>query len=277
MTTSNSSTKLEDYIKVDTDVIIEKGGSQREVGRVVGLRKPSFFMVELTQTQMQPFAYLPEESCVVRFLQEGQVLGFRAEVIKVIHEPFMMLIMEYPDKFQMITIRKAVRIPCYIPVSMRVPNEEEAKKEEAPHKEETAGKEEEKKMEGPFLKGRILDMSEGGFRMVFPVIQGEHIPADMAELYPDLEAEDAWNHRAENLNKHFKAQQAHHVRFELPDPGRGLFTDVQGEVSWVKPKGNHLCIGFKILYPSARLKTGIQKIVENQMTYFMRSLSPELV
>lgn len=52
---------------------------------------------------------------IVRFLHEGTVMGFSANLIKAVQIPFPLLFLSYPARLESHDLRRYPRIPCCIP------------------------------------------------------------------------------------------------------------------------------------------------------------------
>jgi c-di-GMP-binding flagellar brake protein YcgR len=83
-------------------------------------------------------------SIVVRYLHEGSVFGFEAEIMGTIFKPVRLVFLRYPEAIQDFNLRAHSRIDCFVPATITV--------NEIP------------------LEGAVVDMSRGGcrFRMFDP-------------------------------------------------------------------------------------------------------------
>ncbi|MBI5814314.1 MAG: flagellar brake protein [Nitrospinae bacterium] len=73
---------------------------------------------------------------IVRFIFEGHVYGFEAQLIKQYGAPISLWVMKYPDDIQVVGLRKSKRITTFMPATLD--------------------------SSGAAIAGALLDLSEGG-------------------------------------------------------------------------------------------------------------------
>jgi len=71
----------------------------------------------LAETMREGFYQMlyPDNAVIVRFLHEGTVVGFSAQVIKCIQIPFPLLFLTFPKKLESHDLRRHARVACCLP------------------------------------------------------------------------------------------------------------------------------------------------------------------
>ncbi|NQU41689.1 flagellar brake protein [bacterium] len=300
--------RMQEYFDLDQSVLIEKTISHtRSVCKIVGARDPHFLLIEVPNSNAQTFFFTANEKCIVRFMSQGSVFGFRAKVVKTISDPFTMLILQYPNEYEEITVRNSRRVECNIGLTIETPSPDA----EEPRKpaEKTVGEIEEKpdegesekpakpagiatepgqteegdKMEGRECKkteddlsgssalafdATIVDMSIGGFRVAVPIVDQGMPPSLVRQTFPTMSPALYENHRFQALCAALAQGNRVLLKFELPDPGQGIFEEVQGIVSWARRRGDYLFVGVRFVEQPDLLQENIQSIIEHQKTFF---------
>jgi c-di-GMP-binding flagellar brake protein YcgR len=128
------------------EVFIEREmGSQkiRSRTRLIGIKPDRYLIFDMPLYDGTAAFTVSGEPCVVRFVDEGEVIGFSSRVIQIHYEPTPLLFVEFPRDLEKINLRAQPRLRTSIPSTVRGPS---------------LG-------EGP-SPGVLLDLSEGGAKIL---------------------------------------------------------------------------------------------------------------
>jgi hypothetical protein len=282
-------------------VMLEKGDLSKEnrakaTTRLVGvMESPNLIFLEAPQTAEGSFFGSNDTYCVVRFIYDGDAIGFRARVERVLNDPVPLVVLGYPREYEGIAVRKADRIVCNIPMQLMgcsVP--------EVPLKPQV-------QLQGgctskPFLPsavpyvGRIVNLSEGGCQIALPQFSQDlptgadgdllraMLPEHRAKYFPDL------------LAKFLAVQKVLCVRYKLPsnldsswdDTVRAMRVvgddsrheadealtrsngqiEVCGELRWNRVEGRSHMLGIKFHHLQPEHAAHIGKLIQYQKSFF---------
>jgi c-di-GMP-binding flagellar brake protein YcgR len=106
-----------DHLALGRSTVLERrvGKVQRRAkSTIIGVREPSYLIVDLPFVNGRPIPAPDDKQCIVRLVSEGSAIGFRAKVARTYLEPFPMAILLYPPEFQEVPVRQADRVACSI-------------------------------------------------------------------------------------------------------------------------------------------------------------------
>ena len=115
-----------------------KGQKDRFKSRLIGFLPGEYLIIATPNVPGIRNILTAYEGVLVRYIHQGEVFGFRADVIGSITAPFHLTFLACPARVERINLRKAPRIDCHIPATL------------------TAGKQS--------FSGMILDISIAGCR-----------------------------------------------------------------------------------------------------------------
>ena len=87
-------------------------------GALLGWKENGFLITEWPQYKGRPVEVSDQAPCVVRYLTEGRMVGFRTEVCAVQHVPEPLLFLVYPTKIEQVVLRKNPRVLLSQPISL---------------------------------------------------------------------------------------------------------------------------------------------------------------
>jgi c-di-GMP-binding flagellar brake protein YcgR len=156
------------------EVFVEREmGSQkiRARTRLIGIKPGKYLIFDMPLYDGTAAFTVSGEPCVIRFVDEGQVVGFASRVIQIHYDPTPLLFVEYPQDLEKINLRAKPRLRTSIPSTLRVPGLGETP---AP--------------------GILMDLSEGGARILTSTKPDGQEPLTISfgmpsgRAYTDLEA-----------------------------------------------------------------------------------------
>lgn len=241
--------RLREQFEVNKNVVLEHPGTgQRSVCHMIGAHDPSYLLVEMPMVQGRPLFMTTQDKCIVRFINEGNIFGFRASIIKIIIEPFPMLILRYPEHYEEVVIRRNTRVDCSLPAQLA-----------------TASR------KAPLLECTICDMSAGGLGLAIPVIEHGMPLETLKSIAPAISGGDRFHYESANLKDRLYKQEIALVTFELPDPGYAACKDVPGEITWTKIEADLFLVGVKFIDETPEdVRHKVRSIILFQQTFFAR-------
>lgn len=86
---------------------------------LLGWKEGEFVISGLPYQEGQPVDCRPGHPCVVRYIHEGKVVGYRSEIRGGQLSPEPLLFLSFPDRIEEILLRKHPRIPLHQPIMIR--------------------------------------------------------------------------------------------------------------------------------------------------------------
>ncbi|WP_027186055.1 flagellar brake protein [Desulfovibrio inopinatus] len=100
-----------------TPVLVElKGLGGRFKTYFVGLVPNKSFITRMPMAIDVREHIYPDKNVMVRFLSEGVIYSFKASIDGSIMRPVPLLFVSYPDKIEVVNLRKSQRVDCFLPV-----------------------------------------------------------------------------------------------------------------------------------------------------------------
>ena len=131
--------------RLGVELIVErKMGGQKQRGRcqLVGAVKDRFLILSMPLIDGVPAFTIPNDPCIVRYVDQGRVVGFTSTVVKVLFDPAALVFIDYPKKPEVITLRQSQRLKTDLPAVVHRTGQEEQ-----------------------IVRARIVDLSAGGCRV----------------------------------------------------------------------------------------------------------------
>jgi hypothetical protein len=266
---------LQDEIHFDLGTVLHlerrlEDKSLRGSSKIIGAHEPRYLMVDMPTAYGKPMMFLTGEKCVVRFLHKGSLLGFKADVLKVISDPFPMMLLEYPKTVEALKLRKEERLECnldcalsLLPFSVSTPQPKAAEGDPEPVLTEAP-------MPTAALRGFICDLTTGGCQVSIIALDPGNYSRKIMELRREMPVEERAFYHSSALKESLLPERTAFLDFELPQPAPGAHSLVACEIRWVIQQGFHHNVGVRFREPSSHLQESIQAIIEHQQRYFMR-------
>lgn len=99
---------------------------------LLGWKDGAFVISGLPYQEGQPVDCQPGNPCVVRYIHEGKVVGYRSEIRGGQLSPEPLLFLSFPERIEEILLRKHPRIPVHQPIMVRPEEQPGAPFQEAP-------------------------------------------------------------------------------------------------------------------------------------------------
>lgn len=236
---------------------IQRTGMQpalRGVSRLVGAEKPHVLIVSPPQVEGQALQLMKAMPCVVRFLHQGQMVGFRSEVLRILSEPTHLIFLRYPDQIEQLSLRGHERLQCSFPGVLRV--------------EQKIGASVPKR--GYF--GFVIDLAPGGCQFAIPFLN--HIcPSEEArQIREKTELDERRLYREDKLRMALGVKSKGELDTEFPAPCKGIFEGIQSELRWVRFAPGFVCCGLRFQGENPELEASIEKLQDYQRQFFSSTL-----
>lgn len=147
---------------VGAPILIEPAGmGKRFKTTFIGMERGSYIIVRVPRIAgMTEYLYV-EKPVTVRYFDEGQLLGFKSEIIYMAMAPFRLAFLKFPKVIEALNLRKNRRIGCFFPARLIIEQDKEGTATSFP--------------------AMIIDISSGGCQAV--------VESDDASLLPRVSTE----------------------------------------------------------------------------------------
>ncbi|HBF33960.1 TPA: hypothetical protein DDW35_05305 [Candidatus Sumerlaeota bacterium] len=262
-----------DYFLPGLSILIEqRSGSMnsRVESRIIGTASPCYLLAELPMANGRPAILTDTAQCVIRMVNAGVAIGFRAAIECVQTTPFPLVVFSYPEEYQEIVIRQRERIDCCIEALL-------APKEWAgePPQGASGGAPSLARLPSEPYYSAVVDLSMGGCQVAIPYIDPLFTTE---EAFPELRRQVApaqeMFYRSSRLQDIFTKGRTCDLSCELPAPVTMAFEKIPVETRWTTKAQHSLLIGFKFSTPMPGLSEAVQEIIEYQLKYFKRPVRP---
>lgn len=128
------------------EVIVEREmGSQKIRCRtkVIGVKPDRYLILDMPLYDGTAAFTVSGGPCIIRFVDQGRVIGFNSEVVQIHYDPSPLLFVAYPRELEEVTLRETPRLNTAIPTTIQA---------------ESLGPEP--------VRGTMVDLSEGGARIM---------------------------------------------------------------------------------------------------------------
>ncbi len=86
--------------------------------KILGWQHPHFLLIQMPYYRGHPLNLKTGQECILRYLMDGNLYGFKTEVLKIQFDPAPLLFLKYPNKVENLQLRKEERIAVNIPVKI---------------------------------------------------------------------------------------------------------------------------------------------------------------
>lgn len=134
-------------LKLGSGVQVELVGLENRVtGIFVGMELGKYLIVRLPLKSGIQNKLNIKNRITIRFVVGGAIYGFHSRIINCIMSPMLLVLLKFPEDIENVTLRKHQRVICFFPVTLS--------------------------HQGTSYKGHIIDISQGGCRMLFECDEG---------------------------------------------------------------------------------------------------------
>ncbi|MEA2105010.1 MAG: flagellar brake protein [Candidatus Cloacimonadota bacterium] len=103
---------------------------KRVFSKLIGAKEGKYYIISSPKISDQSHSetdiesnFPPNSKLILRSLYGGAVYGFESTIIKIIHDPDILIFIEYPDEIEIYNLRKEKRIVVNIPAKIIISNE----------------------------------------------------------------------------------------------------------------------------------------------------------
>jgi hypothetical protein len=242
--------------------------------RVIGAYEPCFLLVEVPQYQGSPLFSQNGDICIIRFLQQGTLRGFKAEIERVIVEPFPMLILRCPKHIEEKPLRKHERLECNLTGILALDLEASpsfSRNQEEMTSPSTQTDDSDDSLH-PEMKITLLDLAIGGCQVAFPLLDIGELDETTQEILRRIPENERRLYRSEFFREIMQKGFPCQLSFEIPQPIGKKFIDIRCSVQWNRQVTTHYLVGLGFLEPTDELIQSIQEIIDYQHQFFTPSV-----
>jgi len=108
-------------IEMGTKLALELSGLEGRVGSLLVGMAPESYLILYTPLTQEARKRVNRKNVVTgRYVHQGTVFGFKAQVLDYIMYPAALLFLSYPSEVEVLELRREPRAPCYFPGLMRI-------------------------------------------------------------------------------------------------------------------------------------------------------------
>ncbi len=100
-----------------------EGASRRLSSELIGIDEGRYLIVKMPPLHtLKNISNLLIEGkeIIVKYMYKGKMFGFQSRIIDLVHKPFKLVFIKYPDKIDSYDVRGYKRIECFLPANIRV-------------------------------------------------------------------------------------------------------------------------------------------------------------
>jgi len=277
--------KLSEMLLPGCSIVIERAPGRpagKAESRIVGLFQEKYILVELPMLGGRSFLTHWDSQCIVRFVLEGQVVGFRARVASLQTSPLPIAALEYPRDIERVVVRKQERILCAWEAILTLnpadgsdsagdkgataPNPKaNTAQAQAPHTvaDSTEGAE----AATPF-QALVADISDGGCYTVLPLFDkgvGKSVlPQTRKSIPSSLHA----YYKSDFLLSSFAVGRGVTLEVNVAPPSNRRFGGVNCLVRWREILAEHFGVGLRFEHPPADFVAAVKENITFHNTYY---------
>jgi len=250
----------------------------KATSKVIGIKPPRHLLLDPPYHQSGPLLTTADEKCIIRYLSDGVLVGFWAQVAKITHDPFPMLIVEYPEQFEEVTVRQWERLACNIPATVAF--DDSAVDNDALENALGSDGAANLQFDPPItptepLYSVVLDLSEGGLRAAVPLLDAEDPSPEVQAIMKEIDEDQHIDYHSDAIVACCKVGTTVALGMRLPPPASGADLSVTSEIRWSQNRNDHHCLGLKFLEPDPEVVEDVRAIIEFHNQYFIRRFSEE--
>lgn len=261
--------QLSSILLPGTGVIIERATGKRGKmeSRFVGSFHDKFILIEVPMNGGFPFLIPSDTHCIIRFIHQGEVIGFRTTIVSLQFSPLPIATLLYPSQIERIAVRKQERIACSWEANLtfqpvREPLSPPEESDPAPEVSDSSPK------LSVQLASLISDISDGGCYAVIPLF-GEGISNNiLSPIRQSIPAELYSNYGPEFLKSWLTAGRVVTLDIKTPLPSDRQFEGIKATVQWGSRLVEHFSIGLRFENPPEDFISAIRDNITFYNTYY---------
>ena len=100
-----------------------EGASRRLSSELIGIDEGRYLIVKMPPLHtLKNISNLLIEGkeIIVKYMYKGKMFGFQSRIIDLVHKPFKLVFIKYPDKIDSYDVRGYKRIECFLPANIKI-------------------------------------------------------------------------------------------------------------------------------------------------------------
>ena len=109
------------FIELGTSLRIETPDKKIVLsGKLVGMMVGEFLIIDIFGTKSDKLPFTKDDPVLVKYINFEDIFNFSSKVLRVIHQPGMLVFLQYPEKVESGNIRSHRRVDCFLPIYARI-------------------------------------------------------------------------------------------------------------------------------------------------------------
>lgn len=100
-----------------------KGAKRRLSSELIGIEDGQYLIVKmppLHTTENVSTILIKGNEISVKYMYKGTIFGFQSRIIDLIHKPFKLIFIKYPENIECFDVRGNKRVECFLPANIKI-------------------------------------------------------------------------------------------------------------------------------------------------------------
>ncbi len=100
-----------------------KGAKRRLSSELIGIEDGKYLIVKtppLHTMENVSTLFIKGNEIAVKYIYKGTIFGFQSRIIDLIHKPFKLVFIKYPEKIESFDVRGNKRVECFLPANIKI-------------------------------------------------------------------------------------------------------------------------------------------------------------
>ena len=100
-----------------------KGAKRRLSSELIGIEDGKYLIVKMPPLHTMENAstlFIKENEIAVKYMYKGTIFGFQSRIIDLIHKPYKLAFIKYPEKIESFDVRGNKRVECFLPANIKI-------------------------------------------------------------------------------------------------------------------------------------------------------------
>ena len=100
-----------------------KGAKRRLSSELIGIEDGKYLIVKMPPLHTMENAstlFIKGNEIAVKYIYKGTIFGFQSRIIDLIHKPFKLAFIKYPEKIESFDFRGNKRVECFLPANIKI-------------------------------------------------------------------------------------------------------------------------------------------------------------
>ena len=100
-----------------------KGAKRRLSSELIGIEDGKYLIVKMPPLHTMENVstlFIKGNDIAVKYMYKGTIFGFQSRIIDLIHKPFKLAFIKYPEKIESFDFRGNKRVECFLPANIKI-------------------------------------------------------------------------------------------------------------------------------------------------------------